>query len=200
MRGQIARISRNHVRRQFSQKIDPLRDCKWMSDNIALWFKELWRTILSESPMLAKSEMFHFLKNFVNTFAHIGYFVWRYDISLSQRNASLFQCNLLCFLSKIFPIHFSLKYRHPPDIAVDSTAGDDSAFGKQLYIGIASVGIIGLCAYPVFGSNTRPGHELFSSEKPEAIRESQEAKRKEYRRLIKEQRDQMDKEQDSWKK
>ena len=85
MRGQIARISRNHVRRRFSQKIDPLRDCKWMSDNIALWFKELWRTILSESPMLAKSEMFHFLKNSVNTFAHIGYFAWRYDITLSQR-------------------------------------------------------------------------------------------------------------------
>ena len=79
-------------------------------------------------------------------------------------------------------------------------SGDDSAKGKQLYIAIASIGLIGLCAYPVFGSSVRPGHELFSSEKPEAIRESEELKRKEYRRLIKQQKQQMMEEQEGWKK
>ena len=79
-------------------------------------------------------------------------------------------------------------------------SGDDSAQGKQLYIAMASIGLIGLCAYPVFGSSVRPGHELFSSEKPEAIRESEELKRKEYRRLMKQQKQQMMEEQEAWAK
>ena len=58
---------------------------------------------------------------------------------------------------------------------------------QQAWVAFGSLGIIAGCAYPVFKTDTRPGHELFSSEKPEAVRESQEARRKEYRRLIKEQ-------------
>ena len=65
---------------------------------------------------------------------------------------------------------------------------------KQVWIALGSITIIGVSAIPVFGSNTRPGHEMFSSEKPEAIREAQEAKRQEYRRLIKEQREAREKE------
>jgi hypothetical protein len=59
---------------------------------------------------------------------------------------------------------------------------------QQAWVVLGSISILGSCAYPVFNSNTRPGHEFFSSEKPEAVREAQDAKRKEYRRLVKEQR------------
>jgi hypothetical protein len=58
----------------------------------------------------------------------------------------------------------------------------------QVWVALGSTSLIGLCAYPVFRTDVRPGHDLFSSEKPEVIREAQESKRKEYRRLIKEQR------------
>ena len=67
-----------------------------------------------------------------------------------------------------------------------------TALPHQAWIAIGSLTVIGVCAIPVFGSNTRPGHDLFSSEKPEAIREAQEAQRKEYRRLILEQRNQLE--------
>jgi len=60
----------------------------------------------------------------------------------------------------------------------------------QVWIFLGSTSIIGVCAIPVFSKEERPGHDLFSSEKPEGIREIQEAKRQEYRRLIKEQREQ----------
>jgi hypothetical protein len=59
---------------------------------------------------------------------------------------------------------------------------------QQAWVAVGSISIVGSCAYPVYNSSTRPGHELFSSEKPEAVREAQDAKRKEYRRLVKEQR------------
>ena len=60
----------------------------------------------------------------------------------------------------------------------------------QVWIALGSVSIIGVCAVPVFSKDERPGHDLFSSEKPEIIREVQEAKRQEYRKLIQEQREQ----------
>eukprot|EP00980_Cylindrotheca_fusiformis_P016704 scaffold5024_cov136-Cylindrotheca_fusiformis.AAC.33 len=65
---------------------------------------------------------------------------------------------------------------------------------QQVWIALGSITIIGASAYPVFFKETRPGHEIFSSEKPEAIREAQEARREEYRRLIKEQRKKLDEE------
>lgn len=61
---------------------------------------------------------------------------------------------------------------------------------------MGSTSIIGICAYPVFKKEQRPGHDLFSSEKPEVIREAQEVKRQEYRRLIKEQRKQIESDQE----
>mmetsp|Transcript_9631 Transcript_9631/g.26207 ORF Transcript_9631/g.26207 Transcript_9631/m.26207 type:complete len:88 (-) Transcript_9631:169-432(-) len=67
---------------------------------------------------------------------------------------------------------------------------------QQVWVAVGSISLIGACAYPVYSINTRPGHDLFSSEKPEAIREAQEAKRKEYRRLIKERRAQLERDQD----
>lgn len=67
----------------------------------------------------------------------------------------------------------------------------------QVWVGLGSTLIIGGCAYPVFSKNQRPGHDLFSSEKPEVIREAQEAKREEYRRLIKEQRQQIQQDQEA---
>lgn len=66
---------------------------------------------------------------------------------------------------------------------------------QQAWVAVGSITLIGLCAIPVFRFNTRPGHDLFSSEKPEAIREAQESRRKEYRRLIEEQRRQQKQEQ-----
>ena len=71
---------------------------------------------------------------------------------------------------------------------------------QQVWVALGSTLIIGACAYPVFGREQRPGHDLFSSEKPEAIRESQEAKRQEYRRLIKEQRKEIQAEQEEFRK
>lgn len=68
---------------------------------------------------------------------------------------------------------------------------------QQVWIALGSTSIIALCAYPVFRTDQRPGHDLFSSEKPEVIREGQEAKRKEYRRLIKEQRKQIEADQET---
>jgi hypothetical protein len=65
---------------------------------------------------------------------------------------------------------------------------------QQAWVAVGSISILGSCAYPVYKSNTRPGHEFFSSEKPEAVREAQDAKRKEYRRLVKEQRKQQEEE------
>jgi uncharacterized membrane protein len=69
------------------------------------------------------------------------------------------------------------------------TAHSVSKVNQQVWIALASVTIIVGSAYPVFGSSTRPGHEIFSSDKPEAIRQAQEEQRQEYRRLLKEQRD-----------
>jgi hypothetical protein len=72
---------------------------------------------------------------------------------------------------------------------------------QQAWVAFGSISVIGVCAYPVyFQADTRPGHDLFSSDKPEAIRESQDAKRKEYRRLIKEQRETVLQEQDELNK
>jgi len=70
----------------------------------------------------------------------------------------------------------------------------------QVWVFLGSVSIIGLSAYPVFKKDERAGHDLFSSERPEAIREAQETKRQEYRRLIKEQRKQIEADQESLRK
>jgi len=63
---------------------------------------------------------------------------------------------------------------------------------QQVWIAVGSISIIGASAYPVFFKETRPGHDIFSSEKPEAIRIAQEERRNEYRRLIKEQREEQE--------
>jgi hypothetical protein len=57
--------------------------------------------------------------------------------------------------------------------------------------------IIAGSAYPVFSNNQRDGHDLFSSEKPEAIREAQDTKRKEYRRQLLERRAKLQAEQEA---
>ena len=61
---------------------------------------------------------------------------------------------------------------------------------QAVILGGVTIGLA-ITAYPAFSGKTRPGHDLFSSEKPEAIRESQDAKRKEYRRQILERRAQL---------
>lgn len=67
-------------------------------------------------------------------------------------------------------------------------------------IAISSISIIGVCAYPVFFKEVKPGHEIFSSEKPEVIRVAQEERRNEHRRLIKEQRKQLKEEEEAIRK
>lgn len=62
---------------------------------------------------------------------------------------------------------------------------------KQVWIGLGSTLIIAASAYPVFRKDQRPGHDLFSSEKPEVIQKAQDSKRLEYRRQIKERRAQL---------
>lgn len=68
---------------------------------------------------------------------------------------------------------------------------------RQVWIALGSVTIIGISAYPVFSKEVRPGHELFSSEKPEAILVAQESKRKEYRKQLEERRSELKKEQEA---
>ncbi|MGK3760234.1 MAG: hypothetical protein ACI8RD_012551 [Bacillariaceae sp.] len=62
---------------------------------------------------------------------------------------------------------------------------------RQFWVGIGSVAIIAGSAYPVFSKDVRPGHEYFSSEKPEVILLAQEAKHKEYTQQLKERRAQL---------
>ena len=100
--------------------------------------------------------------------------------------------------SRKFAISCSISYLafKPSDSSIASVR----KVNQQVWVALGSTLIIGACAYPVFGREQRPGHDLFSSEKPEAIRESQEAKRQEYRRLIKEQRKQIQAEQEEFRK
>jgi hypothetical protein len=52
----------------------------------------------------------------------------------------------------------------------------------QAWVAIGTVSILAASAYPVFfAKDTREGHDLFSSEKPAAIREAQEALEEEKR-------------------
>jgi len=56
---------------------------------------------------------------------------------------------------------------------------------RQVWIAAVSTSIIAASAYPVFANHERAGHDIFSSEKPEAVREVQEAKQREYREQLK---------------
>jgi len=67
---------------------------------------------------------------------------------------------------------------------------------KQVWVALGSTIIVAGSAYPVFSKDVRPGHELFSSEKPEAVLVAQEEKRKEYRKQLEERRDELKKEQE----
>jgi len=68
---------------------------------------------------------------------------------------------------------------------------------RQVWIGLGSTLIVAGSAYPVFSKDVRPGHELFSSEKPEAILLAQESKRKEYRKELEERRAELQTEQEA---
>jgi len=48
----------------------------------------------------------------------------------------------------------------------------------QAFIGTSI--LLGLCAIPVFGKDTKAGHDLFSQEKPQAIIENESKLRKDY--------------------
>jgi hypothetical protein len=68
---------------------------------------------------------------------------------------------------------------------------------KQVWIALGSTLIVAGSAYPVFRTDVRPGHELFSSEKPEAVLLAQESQRKEYRKELEERRVELKKEQEN---
>lgn len=70
---------------------------------------------------------------------------------------------------------------------------------RQVWIALGSTLIVAASAYPVFSKDVRPGHELFSSEKPEMIIHGQEAKRNEYRKQLKERRAELKTEQEALK-
>jgi len=48
----------------------------------------------------------------------------------------------------------------------------------QAFVGTSI--LLGLCAIPVFGKDTKAGHDLFSQEKPQAIVDSESKMRREY--------------------
>ena len=54
-------------------------------------------------------------------------------------------------------LHYVLMYQVLPKV------------NRQVWIAVASTSIIAASAYPVFAKNERAGHDLFSSEKPEAV-------------------------------
>lgn len=87
----------------------------------------------------------------------------------------------ICVLTVIFP---SFSFRLSPSLPSQTVKN----VNKQVWVFLGSATIVAASAYPVFSKDTRPGHDIFSSEKPEVIREAQEEKRKEYRQLIKERR------------
>lgn len=68
---------------------------------------------------------------------------------------------------------------------------------RQVWIGLGSTFIIAASAYPVFRTDVRPGHELFSSEKPEAVILAQEAREKTYRKQLEERRIELRAEQEA---
>jgi len=45
---------------------------------------------------------------------------------------------------------------------------------------VGTAALVGLCAIPVFGKNTKAGHDLFSQEKPQAMVDSESKLRKDY--------------------
>ena len=55
-------------------------------------------------------------------------------------------------------LHYVLMYQVLPKV------------NRQVWIALVSTSIIAASAYPVFAKNERAGHDLFSSEKPEAVR------------------------------
>jgi hypothetical protein len=72
-----------------------------------------------------------------------------------------------------------------------------SKVNPQVWVALGSTLIVAGCAYPVFTKDEREGHDLFSSEKPAAIREAQEAREQEYRRQLQERREQYRAEQEA---
>lgn len=73
---------------------------------------------------------------------------------------------------------------------------------RQAWITLGSTIIIAGSAYPVFSKDTKPGHDLFSSDKPQVIleaQEAQEAKRKEYRKQLKKRRAELETEEEALK-
>jgi hypothetical protein len=95
-----------------------------------------------------------------------------------------------CFACSSFSFRLSSdeKYLGKPSV---------QKVNKQVWIALGSTLIVAGSAYPVFRTDVRPGHELFSSEKPEAILLAQESKRKEYRKELEERRAELKKEQEN---
>jgi len=52
--------------------------------------------------------------------------------------------------------------------------------GQNTKVFIGTSILIGLCAVPVFGKDTKTGHDLFSQEKPQAMVDSESKLRKDY--------------------
>ena len=52
--------------------------------------------------------------------------------------------------------------------------------GEKVQVFVGTSILLGLCAIPVFGKDTKAGHDLFSQEKPQAIVDSESKLRKDY--------------------
>jgi len=52
--------------------------------------------------------------------------------------------------------------------------------GHNVKVFIGTSFLVGLCAVPVFGKDTKTGHDLFSQEKPQAMVDSESKLRKDY--------------------
>lgn len=62
--------------------------------------------------------------------------------------------------------------------------------GPRMQVFVVTVGSLALCAVPVYWKNEKQGHDLFSQEKPEAVKASEEKLQREHYRKQKNQQQQ----------
>jgi len=54
--------------------------------------------------------------------------------------------------------------------------------GPRTQVFVVTIASLALCAVPVYWKNEKQGHDLFSQEKPEAVKANEEKLQKEYRK------------------
>jgi len=60
--------------------------------------------------------------------------------------------------------------------------------GQNVQVFVGTSFLLTLCAAPIFLKDTRPGHDLFSQEKPEAVQLHEEKLMKDYQKKVEKER------------